>query len=183
MEKDGGDGIYKEQLVGETLPPQNEPATEANSTTSAVEDWSTTAVLSRKTRTAEREKIRKKLNLEKTTFQRQFESPPRGRRTARVEIHESTELKGLRMRLGRLQMNHSSYKVPENSYFLTKDLAGKPTLMLDSIQKMFLQIWLDDSLVRLWALFQALKAVDLKNSLCALVDPFHFLTIKHGNKT
>ena len=78
------------------------------------------------------------------------------------------------MRLHMLQMNHLTYKVPENSYFLTKDLAGKPTLMLDSIQKMFLQIWLDDSLVRLWALFQALKAVDIKNSLCAVVDPFHF---------
>ena len=115
-----------------------------------------------------------RVDLEMERVAQKFESPPRRKRTARVEIHESTELKGLRMRLGRLQMNHLTYKVPENSYFLTKDLAGKSTLKLDNIEKMFLQIWLDDSIVRLWALFQTLKVVNLKNSLCAVVDPFHF---------
>ena len=78
--------------------------------------------------------------------------------------------------LGSYEDNAPTYfhaKMPEGYHFLTKNPEGKFIIRFIDIYRIFVLGPISVSLVRLWALYQAKENSQLKDHICAVVDPFH----------
>ena len=80
------------------------------------------------------------------------------------------------VKLGRYEWNdlpHFIAKVTEGYHFLTKNSEGKLIIRFVDIYRIFELEMLSLSLVRLWMMYQAKENSQLKDHICAAVDPFH----------